>query len=646
MTGPSSAVADALAVLGIRRLALAIHDASLPSTSEEDVGRGAPGSDGATRFFAFVRTLGFDAIQLGPAGETGATNPSPYDATWFSRNPLSLAWAPLVRGDDGPTLLDGDTFSRHVAAARGGDPSRASHRIAHAAQHALLDAAHAAFRSARETSGPRGSAARDLAGRLDAFVRRHGVWLDRYALYDALVKEHGCDHRSGWPSNGLDRGLFEPAHGEATARSDRIAALGAGHAARIERYAFGQLLAHEQHAAVRARAHAIGLRLLADLQIGASDRDVWAWPDAFAPTYRMGAPPSRTNPDGQPWGYPLLDPVARRAPGVAGASLRLFTARLAKAWEEFDGLRVDHPHGLVDPWVYRADDPDPIRAVQRGARFFSTPACDEHPGLAAIAIARPADLNPDPATVRWADDWVVRLDSDQIDRYAVLFDVLVATAHERGRGTDDIACEVLSTLPHPVARVLARHGLGRFRVTQKADPHDRADVYRSENAAPADWIMVGTHDTRPIWQRAEAWIRDGSAAARAARLAERLAPRPEERTRLAVSMAHDAPLLAAGHLAELFASPARQVMIFFADAFGMTDAYNEPGTTSESNWSLRLPASWREDYAARLERGRAMNLPRALAMALRARGLAGEQAALAARLEREAAALPKAIGAR
>jgi hypothetical protein len=86
-------------------------------------------------------------------------------------------------------------------------------------------------------------------------------------------------------------------------------------------------------------------------------------------------------------------------------------------------------------------------------------------------------------------------------------------------------------------------------------------------------------------------------------------------------------------------------MVFFADAFGLTDAYNEPGTISEENWTLRLPPSWRGDYATRLEHGRAMNLPRALAIALRARGLGREHPALVARLDAEAVALPEAIRA-
>src|SRR5262249_57885645 len=119
---------------------------------------------------------------------------------------------------------------------------------------------------------------------------------------------------------------------------------------------------------------------------------------------------------------------------------------------------------------------------------------------------------------RWADDWVTDLEPDQVRSYAVLLDAVVAAAG----GTENVVCEVLSTLPTPLARVLATHGLGRFRVTQKAVLSDPSDVYRSENARPEDWVMVSTHDTHPIWAVVETWGRAGEVRTRAEYLAARL----------------------------------------------------------------------------------------------------------------------------
>src|SRR5262249_32820336 len=143
----------------------------------------------------------------------------------------------------------------------------------------------------------------------------------------------------------------------------------------------------------------------------------------------------------------------------------LIASRVDKAFAEYDGIRVDHPHGLVCPWVYSDD-------VQAGARLFESP---DRPDLAPYAIARAEQI--DHSKPRYDDHWVRGLDVEQNDRYSTLFDLIVGEDRE-------IICEVLSTLPAPLAGVLSRYGLGRWRVTQKANLDDPADVYRVEHAEP------------------------------------------------------------------------------------------------------------------------------------------------------------------
>ena len=72
--------------------------------------------------------------------------------------------------------------------------------------------------------------------------------------------------------------------------------------------------------------------------------------------------------------------------------------------------------------------------------------------------------------------------------------------------------------------------------------------------------------------------------------------------------------------ADLFASRASNVMIFFAYLFGLRAVYNNPGTVDESNWRLRLSADWLSQYERRREAGDALDLPSALSTAIRARG--------------------------
>ncbi|MBA3459083.1 MAG: 4-alpha-glucanotransferase, partial [Deltaproteobacteria bacterium] len=263
------------------------------------------------------------------------------------------------------------------------------------------------------------------------------------------------------------------------------------------------------------------------------------------------------------------------------------------------------------------------RAVRAGARLFESPDLPDHPRLAHYAIATPDQL--DRARPRHHDAWVTDLQPEQIARYAILFDAIAESAARHGRSRDDISCEVLSTMPLPLSRVLERHRLGRWRVTQKANLDDPRDVYRSENAAREDWVMLGNHDTAPVFALIAGW----SPATReswARHLTHRLGLRePSQRARLA----HDDGFVASAMVAELFLCPAENVSIFFADLFGYVERFNAPGTVSDENWSLRLPHDFDQLHAARLAHRAALDLPLALMLALEAQG---STSGLAARL--------------
>ncbi len=226
----------------------------------------------------------------------------------------------------------------------------------------------------------------------------------------------------------------------------------------------------------------------------------------------MGAPPSRTNPRGQPWNYPVFDPYhyfveSGRKDGRTrrpGAVVNYVKQRMEKIVDEFDGLRLDHPHGLICPWVYRAGREDPFIAVQNGARLFASPMLTDHQMLRQYAIVRQDQLNLDKP--RYDDNWVAELEDQQVDRYAQLFAVGMEIAKNKWGTFETIACEILSTQPYPIKRVMERYGLGRFRITQKADLNNDLDVYRSENARPEDWLMLGNHDTASIRQVAREMV--------------------------------------------------------------------------------------------------------------------------------------------
>jgi 4-alpha-glucanotransferase len=585
-------VREALALLGVDSLVLAVHQASFPA-SPDDLGHGAPSSIGGLAFVDFAARLGFTGVLLGPAGITSAANPSPYDAGLFARNPLALSLAELATPAWG-RALDPALLDAAVAARPAGD--RVHHRYAHAAVDGLLRAFHAAVR--RDPGAVPG-----LAERRSDFARR-SPWLAHDARYEGVAAALGHDDQARWPDD-------PPCDADAA-----------------DRFALAQLVAEDQHDALRRRARAAGLALYADAQIGIGHRDRWRRGGIFLPGYAMGAPPSRTNPGGQPWSYPVLDP---RQMGDGGAALRFVDARVDLLLDHHDGLRLDHPHGWVCPWVYRTDAGDPGVAVRAGARLHESPDLPDHPALAGFARVRPGQI--DRSLPRHDDAWVRALEPAQVDAYDAVVGRVLERARLRGVGPDRLVVEVLSTCPRPLAEVLARHGLGRFRVTQKSRVTVADDVYRADNARPPDWVMAGNHDTAPLRLAVDRWQGTPEAAHRAAHLAGRLARTDGERAALAERLARDPDAMCEAMLAELFVGPARHVMVFWVDLFGGREVYNTPGFFTDETWTLRVPRDFGGALAAALASG-APSLGGAIALALRARGLDEGEAgrALVARL--------------
>lgn len=637
MSAPSCcppSIVEALQVLGIRRLLLGIHDPAFPEAAEEDVGRGSPYGTGARRLLRFARSLGFTGIQFGPQGLTSPINASPYDSTLFSRNPLSLALAPLTTKPWGKLLRPAtlDLLREAVSVTTGTDHGRVNHaRVMQRLEPIWGEIwMYAARQLAAGTLG-------ELGQEFAWFQEQNQEWLQRDGLYEVLSRLYGGQSWRFWQGAeaDLDRNLWWPQKGDQGRKEARRQALLTWFQADLTHYAWFQFLLHRQHRQLREYTRSLGLDLFGDLQIGFSERDSWFAQPFLLPGYFMGAPPSRTNPEGQPWNYPVLDPLQydNTRTGQPGPATIFFRRRLGKMLDEFDGLRIDHPHGLICPWVYRADQADPLRAVQNGARLFASPDLPDHPELARYAIPRPGQLNR--GLARHHDAWVRDLSPEQVDRYGRIFAEVVQAARSNGRDIDAIVCEILSTQPAPIRQVLARYGLGRFRVTQKADLDKPDDVYLSENARPEDWIMLGNHDTPPIWRLVDQWQTSGGLRQQAEYLAWRLEADSSQREAWVQRLVADPGELVQAKVADLFAGPARHVMIFFTDLFGHKALYNRPGVISDENWSLRIDADFDQKYRQDVVLNRAINLPRALALAIRSKGksFAVDHASLLSRLD-------------
>lgn len=558
-------LADARKALGLDHLVLLIHDASFPNRADEETGRGSPYSRGARDLLEWALDRGFTGVQLGPQGETSRSNPSPYDGTAFSKTVLSIALRRLADEPEWKGILPPSEVDAVVRGVPG-----TSERMHYAY-------VYDAYRTALETAFARVDRGGPLFARFEDWRDANASWVDRDARMESWAKRLGTDDWRRWPPLAA---LPDVGRGD-------------------DLYAFGQFVVHAQHASLVTWSEANGLRVFGDLAIGTSFVDRFARDELFLRHYLMGAPPSRTNPAGQPWAYPVF------VPGSADA-LAFMRARARKLLSELHGLRIDHPHGHVCPWVYDARFPTSLAAVTGGARLHESPDLPDHPALCPYAIARADQI--DRSVARYAEGWVTNLDDAQVERYASQLDVLVEAARELGRAHDDILCEVLSTCPYPLLRVMQRHGFGRFRVTQKANPLDEADVYRTDLAVRGDWVMLGNHDTAPIWCTIEEWS-DKKVEAWSRYLSSRLAVGSIGRGEMAQAM-----------FADLFLCDAGRIGVFFADLFGIREIYNKPGVTDEANWTLRIGNDFADTHAERVVRGEALDVLGAMASALEARG--------------------------
>lgn len=547
-----SQLSHRLKQLQIKRLVLQIHDPAFPSTADEDVGRGSPNSTGAGDFIRFLQQQGFNGIQFGPQGQTARSAPCPYDGRLFPHDFRSIALKPLVEDDYWRGILSRETLDRAVQGRPAGT-HRTHHEYAWDEVSAAMDEAFACFRA-------RGESKAGIDGDFAQFCEENKSWLSK----DAGGAVHS---RAAFPQFVLDRQR------------------------RVLRASFPEL------------------SFYGDLQIGMARHDAQEFASLFHPDYLMGAPPSRTNPEGQPWGYAVFHPEQIKL-GHAQAFLR---RRVQRMLSGFDGVRIDHPHGMVCPWVYRRDVQPPHVAVRSGARLHEAPDVAGHPELAEFAIVTADQI--DDAVEPFGEAWVRDLSDDQVRRYSVLMDVVLDCVREAGGDlTSDVACEVLSTLPYPLRRVMEHHGLGRFRVVQKAKLDDPSDVYRIEQACPNDWIMMGNHDTPPIWMLARGWCDGQRGHDWGEYLADQLLVSEAERPGFVRGVASDPGELVHALFAAMLSSNAHHISVFFTDLLGMSGFYNSPGVVNDTNWTLRVPPDFADRYGQNCRQGKALDIGRCVGM--------------------------------
>ena len=597
----------ALKELGKKNFALIVHGNSFPAISGKNTGFGTQNSEAGKNLMDFASGV-FNAIQLGPQGKTKACDSSPYTGTIFSINPLFIDLEQLTTKEWG-NILSEQTYKKICDENPNKDINKTAYSYIVKAQEEALQEAYVNFKQWND---------KKLNKEFEKFKSENDFWLSKDALYEALVIENNNDYWPLW-DNKTDRNLFNPkTEEEKKASFLREKELRLKYADEINYYAFCQFVAAKQNEQTKKYALKHDLKLIADRQVAFSDRDTWAYQSLFLEGWMLGCPPDYFSKDGQAWGFPVVDPKKMfnedGSLGEAGELLKRLYKKMFK--ENPGGVRIDHIVGLIDPWVYKAGKkPMP---EQGAGRLYSSP---EHPELSQYAIATMDDLNLEIGSDK--EKRVKQLSKEQIKKYGAMIEkIVIAAAKEEGLNKDAIVCEDLGTLTFPVESVMKEYDLQGMRLTQFVKHEMPEHPYRCCNIVERSWAMVGTHDNEPISMWADSMINTHEGYLNVVNLVDDMYSelQGKDRDDLIVKLTTDAKALMNVKLAEIFASKAANVQVFFTDFFGIKATYNTPGTAGDKNWSLRVPDNFEEVYCSNCKDGLALNLPLILKMAIEARG--------------------------
>lgn len=600
-------IKDALKVLDKKHLAFIAHANSFPAESGKNTGFGSSNSDAAKKLMDFLSGV-FTDVQLGPSGKTKSIDASPYTGTIFSNNPLFIDLEQLTT-DEWFNILSVETYNKITENNPNKDTNKTAYSYIFNEQEKALKEAFENFKKLDNA---------ELKSKFETYKEKNKFWLEKDSLYEALIIENGNDYWPMWESE-TDKCLFNPQNDEQKVQyAKRIKELEEKYADVIEYYSFCQFVISVQNEKTREYAQSRGLKMIADRQVAFSDRDNWAYQAYFLKGWCLGCPPDYFSEDGQAWGFPVMDPEKLFNPdGSLGEGGLLMKELYKKMFTENPGgVRIDHMVGLIDPWVYVAGSKPKIE--EGAGRLYSSP---EHPVLSRYAIATMDDLNNEVEADK--EERIIKLTPEQVRKYGRLVEkIVIGAAEEVGLDKDSIVCEDLGTLTMPVVSVMKEYDLQGMKLIQFVVPEKPMHPYRCKNINERCWAMVGTHDNEPIAMWANATVHTEAGYLNGKNLAEDLYPdaNDEEREQIAVRCSNDAEFLTQNKLIELFACKAENIQIFFTDFLGLYDVYNRPGTSGDSNWSLRIPDNYEEVYCNNLKSGKALNLPLILKLAIYARG--------------------------
>ena len=561
----TNSVNKGLNLLG-KQVDIILHNASAPAVRSENTGIGSLFSRTVKeKFIPFLKEHGFSHIQQEPNGLRKAADNSPYAPEADTKNIFLIPLEKLVS----EKLLSKETFDNIVK--NNPNPERVNYPY-------VRENYDKALREAFENSKKNTLYKEEFA----KFKLENEAKYEQSAIFRLISSEN--NNRSWEEWQGVDKTLYVNPQSEAS--KSRISELKEKYANDYDLYLFEQMLVEKENAISNKLAAESGISIIGDSPVASSAVEEWVNQKLFLKNKALGCPPDYFSPDGQRWGFKYYNPdKIFNKDGSLGEAGEVLKKKYENYFASFPGgMRIDHVIGLVDPFIYTV-----------GAKKM-TP---ENSGRIYSAFESKYKKKND-------------------EEYAAILNKIVLPAAKKyGHDISSIICEDLGEVTPPVQRVMKKLGLGGISVTQFD--------YRGSKAPEKNTIMPGSHDNSSFLEFVDGLFsnKDKRFMTKTRFLAEDTAAKDisnEDKKKYLNEIRTDKKKFISASFTELFASPAKRIQIFFTDVFGIAKTYNRPGT-NEGCWELRLGEKFEDEYYKAVAEGKAPNFAKAIADALRHRGL-------------------------
>ena len=585
---------EAKDALQIQDTTAIVFDFNTPSEKGYNTGIGTTFSDSLKNFMSFLKSMtGITSIQLQPQGKITQNNASPYSGTNYAFGDHIIDLKKLTKKEYANILSSDDIKKAEEEYPR--DKITREYKTDYeyvlgsekedGIQEKLLKKAYENYKVAFEAEKPE---AVSLYNEFMSFQKENSSWLDKNALYEALIVHYGTSDISQWSET--DRMLYSSEIPDSV-RQNRIAELKSQYQEVIGFENFKQFIASKQQKESRIFLNSENIKLYGDCLIGFSQGEMWSNIDCFRENLYYGGPDPgcpETNCI-QTWGLPALDYTKLGECTDDGDLSKLGEVgkflydKYTEFFKRYDGIRIDAAWQFVTPFIYQAvnGNYEEVKLPEINFTIFN--------------IMKAAAKNA------LGDKF------DENNPNNIMLELVGISAGKSREMT-------LNTYPHLYTTAYAEYDETPAKFLEKG--YQNGKFYVGVGCHDNDSLVNLSKDTGKRKLHLDGMHRDYNINEKKLKYsAQEYKDQTEEQ-----KVEED---FRTAKFAEIFTS-AKQ---FFTlpDMFGMSERINISGKSDKDNWTVRIPSDYERFYYTQLSKGYGLNMPKVLSNALSMRNIGDRQ---------------------